>query len=178
MSETSERFSQMQITTPLGLMLAISDDKSLYLLEFVDCCNLDNKMDRFKEKVASEIRMGYTQPIKSIENELKQYFDGKLKTFKTPLAIPGTTFQKQVWENLKKIPFGETRSYSDLAYAIGNPTACRAIGTANGCNQFAIVIPCHRVINKNNHLGGYAGGIEKKKWLLNHERKFCCKQNH
>lgn len=114
---------------------------------------------------------GITKPIRSIEKELKKYFSGKLREFTTPLFLLGSSFQKQVWEELQKIPPSETRSYSDIASVIGNPSACRAVAQANGANQLAIVIPCHRVINSSEELGGYGGGIIRKKWLINHEAR-------
>lgn len=124
-----------------------------------------------RKKTQSAIIPGRTKPINSIEKELKIYFEGNLLEFKTPLQLLGSPFQKRVWEALKKIPPGETRSYSDLAIAIGRPSAFRAVAQANGANQLAIIIPCHRVINSNGELGGYAGGLTRKKWLIIHERK-------
>jgi AraC family transcriptional regulator of adaptative response/methylated-DNA-[protein]-cysteine methyltransferase len=97
------------------------------------------------------------------------YFQGKLKEFKTPIALNGTPFQKQVWEELLKIPYGQTISYKDLAIAVGNPRGCRAVAQANGANNLAVIIPCHRVINHNGRIGGYGGGLDRKKWLLDLE---------
>jgi AraC family transcriptional regulator of adaptative response/methylated-DNA-[protein]-cysteine methyltransferase len=158
------------VDTPLGPMIAIADEKTLHLLEFVDRRGLEREIERLRRRTKSAIIPGTTQPIISIENELKQYFDGNLKKFKTPIICLGSFFQKHVWEELQKIPPGETRSYSDIACAIGKPTACRAVAGANGANQLAIIIPCHRVINTNGELGGYGGGISRKNWLLNHEK--------
>lgn len=157
------------IDTPLGPMIAIADERALYLLEFVDCKGLEREVECLRKKTASTIIPGHTHPIHSIENELKLYFEGKLIDFKTPLFCLGSPFQKRVWEELKKIPFGQTRSYSDIASAIGQPTAYRAVANAIGANQFALIIPCHRVINTNGKLGGYSGGLTRKKWLINHE---------
>jgi AraC family transcriptional regulator of adaptative response/methylated-DNA-[protein]-cysteine methyltransferase len=159
------------LDTKLGPMIAISGNEALYLLEFVDRRGLEREVERLRQKVKSAIIPGDTQPIHSIEHELNQYFDGKLSEFKTPLCFLGSPFQKRVWEELKKIPFGETRSYSDLAKAIGKPSAFRAVARANGANQLAIVIPCHRVINTGGELGGYGGGLIRKKWLINHEKR-------
>lgn len=156
--------------TKLGQMVAIADEKVLYLLEFAECRGLEREIEQLKLKTMSDIKHGKTQPISLIEQELNQYFDGNLKEFKTPIHILGTPFQQKVWEELKKIPYGQTRSYSDIAHAIGKPTAFRAVANANGSNQLAIIIPCHRVINSNGKLGGYAGGIENKEWLLNFEK--------
>lgn len=158
------------IDTPLGPMLAIANDELLYLLEFVDRRGLEREIERMRQRTKSAIIPGHTSPIASIEKELDQYFEGTLHQFKTPLFLLGSPFQKQVWAELQRIPSGETRSYADLAQAIGRPTAFRAVAQANGANQLAIVIPCHRVINSNGDLGGYAGGISRKQWLLDHER--------
>jgi len=159
------------IDTPLGPMIAIADEKALYLLEFVDRRGLEREVERLRKKTKSAIIPGHTQPISSIENELKKYFEGILIEFKTPVFFLGSPFQKRVWEELKKIPSGETRSYSEIATGIGQPTAFRAVANANGANQFAIIIPCHRVINTNGELGGYGGGLTRKKWLINHEKQ-------
>jgi AraC family transcriptional regulator, regulatory protein of adaptative response / methylated-DNA-[protein]-cysteine methyltransferase len=159
------------LDTPLGPMIAIANEEVLYLLEFVDRRGLEREIERLRRKTQSSIIPGSTQPLNSIENELKQYFDGKLKEFKTPLHLLGSPFQKQVWAELLKISHGETRSYSDIAMAIKKPTAFRAVANANGANQFAIIIPCHRVINANGELGGYGGGLARKKWLINHEKR-------
>ncbi|TLU64158.1 methylated-DNA--[protein]-cysteine S-methyltransferase [Thalassotalea litorea] len=98
--------------------------------------------------------------------QLTEYFDGKRTEFSVKLAPVGTQFQKQVWQALQKIPFGNTSSYGELANSIGNPKAVRAVGTANGANKIAIIIPCHRVIGANKTLTGYAGGLELKAKLL------------
>jgi AraC family transcriptional regulator of adaptative response/methylated-DNA-[protein]-cysteine methyltransferase len=158
------------LDTPLGSMIAIADDRFLYLLEFADCRGLEKEVKYLRQKTKSVILPGIAEPIHSIENELRQYFDGTLKKFETPFVCFGSPFQKQVWEKLQKIPFGETCSYADLAKAIDNPSAFRAVANANGANQLAIVIPCHRVINTNGNIGGYGGGIERKQWLINHEK--------
>lgn len=103
--------------------------------------------------------------------QLEEYFQGKRKTFKLPLKLKGTEFQKLVWDALLTIPYGETRSYSEIACQIGRPKASRAVGMANHRNPVAIVVPCHRVIGKNGSLTGYAGGLDKKERLLDLERR-------
>ena len=163
-------FSQF-VETPLGLMMAIADNKALYLLEFRERKNLARNIEGFTHKINAHITQGYTSIIQLIQEELEQYFAGTLKTFKTPIFLGGSPFQKRVWSKLKDIPYGKTKDYSALAAAIDKPSACRAVANANGANQFAIIIPCHRVINKNGALGGYAGGIERKEWLLQHEKR-------
>lgn len=159
------------LDTPLGPMLAIANEEALYLLEFVDRRGLEKEIEHLRRKTKSAIVPGHTPPISMIEKELDLYFKGSLKEFKTPLFLLGSPFQKHVWDELVKIPPGETRSYAALAKTIGKPTAFRAVARANGANQLAIIIPCHRVINTNGELGGYGGGLSRKNWLINHERK-------
>jgi AraC family transcriptional regulator of adaptative response/methylated-DNA-[protein]-cysteine methyltransferase len=158
------------LDTPLGPMLAIANEHALYLLEFVDRRGLEREVERLRQKAKLAIVPGTTQAIRSIESELKEYFAGTLKQFKTPLFLFGTPFQLRVWEELQKIPYGETRSYSDIATEIKKPSAFRAVAMANGANQLAIVIPCHRVININGDMGGYGGGLARKEWLINLEK--------
>jgi AraC family transcriptional regulator of adaptative response/methylated-DNA-[protein]-cysteine methyltransferase len=157
------------LDTPLGAMLAVGDDHFLYLLEFVDRRGLEREMEKLKAKFT--IIPGRAMAIDILEKELEVYFEGKLEQFKVPLFLMGSPFQKRVWEELKKIPFGATISYLEIAKAIGKPSACRAVAQANGANQIAIVIPCHRVINTNGEIGGYGGGVARKQWLLNHEKQ-------
>ena len=158
------------LDTPLGSMMMIASDQALCLLEFVERCGLKQEIEGLQKKTGLDIAQGENQIIRSIQSELALYFDGKLKTFLTPLCFFGTPFQQQVWEALETIPLGETRSYGEIAKMIGRPSACRAVAQANGANQLAIVIPCHRVINSSGKLGGYAGGLSRKQWLLSHEK--------
>jgi methylated-DNA-[protein]-cysteine S-methyltransferase len=102
--------------------------------------------------------------------QLRAFFAGELTTFDLPLAPAGTPFQRAVWDALRAIPFGETRSYRDVAVGLGAPSAVRAVGAANGKNPLAIVVPCHRVVGSSGALTGYAGGLARKRWLLAHER--------
>jgi AraC family transcriptional regulator of adaptative response/methylated-DNA-[protein]-cysteine methyltransferase len=158
------------LDTPLGPMLAIGNDDALYLLEFVDRRGLEREIERLRKKIHSAIIPGTTKSIASIEKELVAYFKGDLKNFQTPVFLVGSPFQKMVWEELLNIPFGETCSYAQLAKRMGNPNAFRAVARANGANQFAIMIPCHRVINTNGELSGYGGGLSRKQWLIQHEK--------
>ncbi|HSX03297.1 MAG TPA: trifunctional transcriptional activator/DNA repair protein Ada/methylated-DNA--[protein]-cysteine S-methyltransferase [Rhabdochlamydiaceae bacterium] len=158
------------IDTPLGPMVAIADQNALYLLEFVDRRGLEREIEKLRIKTGSAIVPGKAAPITQIEKELNLYFHGEFKAFKTPLHMIGSTFQKQVWNELQRIPIGKTCSYKDIARAIKKPPAVRAVARANGANQFAIIIPCHRVINTSGDLGGYGGGVARKKWLLAHEK--------
>jgi len=106
------------------------------------------------------------------KQELAEYFVGKRKEFDVPIQQAGTEFQQKVWSELLKIPYGKTISYNDIAIALGDKNSVRAIGSANGKNQISIIVPCHRVIGKDGNLTGYAGGLWRKKWLLNHEKEF------
>jgi methylated-DNA-[protein]-cysteine S-methyltransferase len=105
----------------------------------------------------------------AVHEQLDAYFGGELEAFDLPLAPTGTAFQLRVWEELQRIPFGETISYSELAERIGNPRTVRAVGLANGRNPISIIVPCHRVIGADGSLVGYGGGLDRKRWLLEHE---------
>ncbi len=158
------------LKTPLGNMLAITDERALYLLEFEDSSKIKRQIDQLKRKTKFEIDCGRNSMTDLVENELKQYFKGELKTFLTPLFLCGTSFQTEVWECLKQIPFGKTISYLDLSLMTGRPQAYRAVAQANGSNHMPIIVPCHRVINKSGAMGGYSGGLHRKEWLLQHEQ--------
>lgn len=160
------------IDTQLGPMIAVCDDESLLLLEFIDRRALEKEIEMLRKKTKSAIIPGKSDLLIQIEEELEKYFEGKLQQFKTPIKTLGTDFQTNVWEGLCKIPYGETRSYKDQAIGAGNVKAVRAVARANGANQLAIIIPCHRVINSSGEIGGYGGGLVRKKWLIEHERRF------
>ncbi|MGI5379292.1 methylated-DNA--[protein]-cysteine S-methyltransferase [Streptomyces sp. CA-251387] len=108
-------------------------------------------------------------PFAEAEDQLEAYFAGELKEFTLELRLRGTPFQRSVWDQLRKIPYGETRSYGELADALGNPTASRAVGLANGKNPIGIIVPCHRVVGANGSLTGYGGGLDRKQRLLDFE---------
>ena len=150
-------------------MLVIADETGLYLLEFVDRRGLELEIERLRLKTKSAILPGTTDPITSIDRELKEYFSGQRRDFKTPCHLLGSPFQQDVWHELMRIPYGTTRSYGEQAKCLNKPTAFRAVANANGANQLAIIIPCHRIISSDGTLGGYGGGIERKKWLIEHE---------
>lgn len=159
-----------RFTTPLGPMFACATDEGLCLLEFVDRKKLETEFKDLQRLLKAEIITGENDHIRSIQEEINQYFNGELTTFNTKIHSPGTEFQNQVWQALQSIPYGQTRSYQDQANIINKPKAVRAVANANGCNRLAIVIPCHRVIGKDGSLTGYAGGLERKRWLLEHEK--------
>jgi AraC family transcriptional regulator of adaptative response/methylated-DNA-[protein]-cysteine methyltransferase len=158
-----------EIKSPLGKIMVMGSDKELYFLEFMESRGFERRLVRFMKKIGATVEKGNNAIISSIEKELNQYFEGKLKVFTIPLMQLGTSFQKQVWKKLSQTSWGETLSYSDLAVAVGNPLACRAVANANGANHIAIVVPCHRIIQANGTLGGYGGGLDRKRWLLDLE---------
>ncbi|HLB33871.1 MAG: hypothetical protein A3F67_00725 [Verrucomicrobia bacterium RIFCSPHIGHO2_12_FULL_41_10] len=140
-----------------------------------DYCHLpklERKIKRLVLKTKSVIAPGMNEPLRMIQRELKAYFKGKLQEFQTPLAPLGSPFQQEVWSALLKIPYGVTKSYAEQATVIGNSSAVRAVANANGANQLAIVIPCHRIISSSGSLGGYGGGLGRKEWLIQHEKDF------
>jgi O-6-methylguanine DNA methyltransferase len=157
------------ITTPIGQMLAVADDEFLYLLEFVQQKNLSHAVNTLEKTFI--ISEGKNPTLELLTHELQQYFNGTLKNFKTPVKFLGTEFQKLAWQSLQKIKYAATKSYLEQSHAVGKPSAYRAVANANAVNKIAIIIPCHRIINNNGKLGGYAGGISKKKWLLDFEQK-------
>lgn len=170
LSDKSRVLHATWMDTRLGPMLAIADEVGLYLLEFVDRRGLEREIERLRQKTNSPILPGETAITALVEREIAEYFAGHRTTFETPLHALGSPFERRVWDQLQKIPLGATRSYADVARAIGEPLAYRAVARANGANTCAIMIPCHRVINTNGELGGYGGGLARKRWLLDHER--------
>lgn len=158
-----------RIPTPLGPMLAGASDGALCLLEFVDRRMLETQLRRLGRQVGGPFVPGTNAVLKTVTMELAAYFDRRLTRFSVPLLVPGTPFQEAVWTALLRIPFGETRSYGELAAAIGQPRAVRAVGKANGDNRVAVIIPCHRVIGADGKLTGYGGGLWRKQRLLDLE---------
>lgn len=158
------------IETPLGPMVAGATSKGICLLEFTDRRMLEAQLDALSRRFSLALAPGENALLARLRRELALYFAGRLKKFTVPLEYPGTEFQMKVWRALLDIPHGETRSYEDVARAVGTPAAVRAVGHANGLNRIGIVIPCHRVVNKSGELGGYGGGLWRKKLLLALER--------
>ncbi len=142
------------VETPIGSLFACANERGLMRLDFFD----------------ADIEPGNHAFIDLVETELTAYFAGNLESFRTPLDPQGTDFQKAVWAELQRIPYGETITYSQLSERLGNPLAIRAIAAANGANLLSIVIPCHRVIAASGDLQGYRGGLEAKRFLIDHER--------
>lgn len=159
------------LQTPLGPMVAGATDEGLCLLEFTDRRMLEAQIATVRRRLPGPVIAGSNAHLERLQAELKDYFDGARRDFTVPLVFPGTDFQRRVWEGLLAVPYGETRSYQELAAAVGDGKAVRAVGRANGSNRIAIVIPCHRIVNKSGELGGYGGGLRRKQFLLDLERQ-------
>jgi len=157
------------IETPLGPMLAIAGDAGLELLEFVDRRALETELRELRRTLKAGIVPGEHPVLAQTHEELREYFAGARRAFGIPLKLQGSPFQLAAWRALCEIPYGETRSYADMARRVGSPGAVRAIGRVNGQNRIAIVVPCHRVIRSDGSLCGYGGGRWRKQWLLDHE---------
>ncbi len=159
------------IDTPLGGMIAVTDPQHLHLLEFTDRKGLAAELRRLSAGAGGRIGLGRTPVTDATEAQLGRYFAAESGAFDLPLRLHGTPFLREVWRALQTIPPGETVSYGALAARIGRPTAARAVARANGANQIAIVIPCHRVIGADGTLTGYAGGLWRKQALIGIERQ-------
>jgi len=160
-ASTNENLVGRTIHSPLGDIWLVADDDALLVAEFIG--------QKYERPFDLPEHTKKHRVLDLAERDFRDYFAKKLKEVRTPLAGIGTPFQKKVWQGLSKIPHGETRSYGELAKSVGKPAAVRAVGMANARNPISILVPCHRVIGANGTLTGYAGGIERKKWLLEHE---------
>lgn len=158
-----------RFTTPLGPMFACATEKGICMLEFVDRRMLETEFKDLQRLLKARIIAGTNGHLAQLEEELRAYFEGERRKFDVALDTPGTPFQQSVWAALQDISFGKTRSYQAQSEYLGNPGAIRAVASANGANRVSIVIPCHRVIGKDGSLTGYGGGLERKRWLLEHE---------
>lgn len=150
--------SFIEVTAPVGRLFIAGSDKGLWLIEF--------ERPRHPEPRATDWEQGETALLREARKQLAAYFAGRLRTFDLPIAPRGTTFQRRVWHALRDIPYGDTRSYADVARHLGKPTATRAVGAANGRNPVPIVVPCHRVLGSDGSLTGFGGGIDTKRFLL------------
>ena len=153
--ESALSFTTMQ--SPVGPLLLAGDERGLHLVYFIN-----GRRPKSPERNWAEDK----KPFQEVIRQLKAYFDGKLRDFDVPLLLRGTDFQLLVWSRLRKIPYGETVSYGQIARELGNPDASRAVGLANGSNPIPIIIPCHRVIGSNGRLTGFGGGLPVKEKLL------------
>jgi len=159
------------IPTPLGDMIAVSSRSHLHLLEFVDRKGLPGELKKLQQASKEGIGIGSMPPSEQAAAELIDYFAARSDRFSTPIAVHASPFTQRVWDALREIPAGETRSYSEIARQIGRPTAIRAVARANGANQIALMIPCHRVIGADGSLTGYGGGLWRKQRLIEIERQ-------
>ncbi len=170
--KSSKMIKTIKIETPLGEMVAGATDEGVCLLEFHDRKILPSEYKDLARLLETSFEEGDNTHLKTLRKELKEYFEGKRKEFTVPLLIPGRPFQQSVWKELQNIPYGTTRTYQEQATALRSPESVRAVANANGMNRIAIIIPCHRVIGSDGRLTGYGGGIHRKKWLLDHEKKY------
>jgi len=151
------------LDTPIGPLLLVADEQGLRHVDF-PCQDQGARIQ--PEWHCSRRHLG------AVIEQLEAYFAGELYAFDLALAARGTDFRKGVWNELERIPYGETISYGELARRVGDPSACRAVGAANGANPLPIIVPCHRVIGSNGKLTGFGGGLPTKQWLLAHERRY------
>src|SRR2546430_9895207 len=159
-----------KISTPLGSMIAVADDVALFLLEFENRVALTGELRRL-ERNFGLAGSDTSTVLKMLIAQLDDYFAGESADFQIPTTQHGTAFEEAVWQALRQIHPGQTRSYGDIAAALGQPERSREVGKANGANRISVVVPCHRVIGSDGSLVGYGGGIWRKKWLLDHERR-------
>ncbi|HDG1675987.1 bifunctional transcriptional activator/DNA repair enzyme AdaA [Kluyvera ascorbata] len=160
-----------RFTTPIGPMFVCASEHGVCLLEFVDRRMLETEFSDLQRLLNARIIAGQNEHIRQAENEIAEYFAGNRLRFTLALDTPGSEFQRRVWQALAEIPCGESTHYQALAETLNKPTAARAVAAANGANRIAIVIPCHRVIGKDGSMTGYGGGVARKRWLLEHEKK-------
>jgi methylated-DNA-[protein]-cysteine S-methyltransferase len=155
-----------EMNSPVGKLTLIASAEGLHAILW----DTDLKNFKCEKIIGGFIRSQHEETIAQAKKQLAEYFEGKRKTFDLPLVLKGTDFQVQTWKQLLKIPYSKTISYAEQAEKIGNKNKARAVGMANGLNPIPIIIPCHRVIGSNGHLVGFAGGIDKKTYLLNLEK--------
>lgn len=160
-----------QFSSPLGPLVAVGDEESVHLLEFWDRRMLETQFTVLEKRIGAVLFPGSTGPLTQLKDEVDAYFSGELRVFKTPIALPGSAHQEQVWRALLALPYGQTLSYGELAARIGRPSATRPVARAVGENRLAIVIPCHRIVGADGQLTGYGGGLWRKRYLLDLEQQ-------
>lgn len=170
-SEGRQTIMIHRFTTPLGPMFVCATAHGVCLLEFVDRRMLETEFSDLQRLLNARILAGENEHTRQAEKEISDYFAGHRRHFDMALDLPGSAFQRLVWQGLQDVPYGQTTHYQCLAERIAKPLAVRAVAAANGANRVAIVIPCHRIIGKNGTMTGYGGGIARKKWLIEHEAR-------
>lgn len=163
--------SLLEIESPIGKLLVGAGSQGLCLLEFADGERPARELRELEILTGESATEGSNKYTRQAKKELNEYFRGKRKEFTVPLFMPGSDFNVSVWNELLKIPYGKTLTYNEQAKNMGKPKAIRAIAHANGLNRIAIIVPCHRVIGSGGELTGYGGGLQRKKWLIEHEMK-------
>ncbi|HEY7212008.1 MAG TPA: methylated-DNA--[protein]-cysteine S-methyltransferase [Bryobacteraceae bacterium] len=159
-----------RFTTPIGTLIVVADEAGK--LRVIDWEEYEGRPERFLTRRGAQVAFEARPNPFGLTHALESYFTGDIQSIdKLPVAAGGTAFQQNVWQCLRSIPAGETISYGTLAERLGQPRAVRAVGLANGANPVPIVVPCHRVIGSNGSLTGYGGGLDRKRWLLEHERR-------
>lgn len=159
------------IQSPLGRLLLVVDNKHAQVVAFCRDQQLHKDIAYWSKQLARELVQGHNQILEQLKLELEQYFAGRLQRFSVSYDLSAfTSFQRTVLTDVATIPYGGTKSYKQVACQVRSPRAYRAVGTANGANRLAIIIPCHRVVAHSGGLGGYAYGLDKKSWLLQHEQ--------
>jgi AraC family transcriptional regulator of adaptative response/methylated-DNA-[protein]-cysteine methyltransferase len=159
------------VESPLGPLVLGATAAGVCLVEFSNKRSLAADMARAQDQLGEEDSSAVRQHLAQVKKELEEYFTGKRVAFGVPIVCRGTAFQNAVWKSLMKIPYGQTRSYGEVARAVRAPGAARAVGQANGQNRVAILIPCHRVVASGGRLGGYGAGLWRKEFLLDLERR-------
>ena len=157
--------------SPVGDMIAGSTPRGICFLEWHSRGGVEKIRERVEKRYRLKVVDGSHPHLDSLERDLGDYFDGSLSHFTAAVDLQGTAFELQVWNELLQIPYGQTRSYADIAVAVGRPQAFRAVGRANGSNYISIVVPCHRVIESSGKLRGYGGGLWRKKYLIELEER-------
>jgi O-6-methylguanine DNA methyltransferase len=157
------------LDAPCGRVVLAGDATGVRFLTLTDPAGKDTALTEVRRMFPDAERVADAGPLGAAVRELEEYFAGRRQTFTAPLAPVGTQFQQAVWTALRAIPYGQVRTYMELAREVGQPTAARAVGGACGSNPIALFIPCHRVIRTDGTLGGFGCGVERKRWLLQHE---------
>ncbi|CAG4971521.1 unnamed protein product [Colias eurytheme] len=161
-----------EFDSPVGKVIAAGDAEFIYFVCFEDSKNLDKIFKTVSEELSCTFKEGKNKLLEIVENELRQYFAGELKKFTVPIKTFGSDFQKEVWNKLSDVPYGSTQTYGDIAESLGRSGGhARAIGAACGANSHFIIIPCHRIVASDSK-GGFSGGLDRKEWLLEHEKLF------